>query len=113
MRPVGEDRPVKIDVRVIAATHRDLLEMSAEGKFREDLYYRLKVVHLQIPPLRERLDDIPILARHFLSEYARRFAVGPFDLGTPLLDRLSRLSVARKRARAAERHRESRGPFAR
>ncbi|AKU96965.1 Response regulator of zinc sigma-54-dependent two-component system [Labilithrix luteola] len=88
VRPVGEDQPVKIDVRIIAATHRDLLQMAAEGKFREDLYYRLKVVHLQIPPLRERPEDVPMLARHYLAEYSRRFGVGPFALTPPLLDRI-------------------------
>jgi two-component system response regulator HydG len=76
VRPVGEDRPVAVDVRVIAATHRDLAEMVAQGTFREDLYYRLKVVHLQVPALRERPEDIPALARHFLDRYADRFGVG-------------------------------------
>jgi DNA-binding NtrC family response regulator len=88
VRPVGEDQPVKVDVRIIAATHRDLMQMSAEGKFREDLYYRLKVVHLSIPPLRERPEDVPMLARHFLGEFARRFGVGPFKLTPSLLERL-------------------------
>jgi two-component system response regulator HydG len=88
VRPVGEDRAVKVDVRLIAATHRDLLQLAAEGKFREDLYYRLKVVHLQIAPLRERRDDIALLARHFLAEYSRRFGVGPFKLTPSLLERL-------------------------
>jgi two-component system response regulator HydG len=89
VRPVGEDTPVKIDVRIIAATHRDLLQMAAEGKFREDLYYRLKVVHLQVPSLRERPEDIPLLARHFLTEYSRRFGAGPFKVTPALLERLS------------------------
>jgi DNA-binding NtrC family response regulator len=89
VRPVGEDQAIKVDVRIIAATHRDLLQMSAEGRFREDLYYRLKVVHLQVPPLRDRREDIPLLARHFLTEYARRFGVGPFKLTPSLLERLS------------------------
>jgi DNA-binding NtrC family response regulator len=88
VRPVGDEHPVKVDVRIIAATHRDLLQMSAGGKFREDLYYRLKVVHLQIPPLRERPEDIALLARHFLAEYGRRFGVGPFKLTPSLLERL-------------------------
>jgi len=88
VRPVGEDQPVKVDVRVIAATHRDLVQMATEGKFREDLYYRLKVVHLRIPSLRERPEDIPVLARHFLGEFSRRFAVGPFKLTPTLLERL-------------------------
>jgi DNA-binding NtrC family response regulator len=92
VRPVGEDQPTKIDVRIIAATHRDLMQMAAEGKFREDLYYRFKVVHLRIPPLRERPDDIPLLARHFLGEFSRRFGVGPFKLTPSLLERLNAYS---------------------
>jgi DNA-binding NtrC family response regulator len=88
VRPVGEDQAVKVDVRIIAATHRDLLEMAREGKFREDLYYRLKVVQLVVPPLRERREDIPLLARHFLNEYSRRFGVGPYKVTPPLLEQL-------------------------
>ena len=75
VRPVGEDRPVQIDVRILAATHRDLEAMVAEGTFREDLYYRLKVVHLHVPPLRDRPEDIPALARHFLDRYAERYGL--------------------------------------
>jgi DNA-binding NtrC family response regulator len=89
VRPVGEEQSIKVDVRIIAATHRDLMQMSAEGKFREDLYYRLKVVHLTIAPLRERLEDLPVLARHFLGEFSRRFGVGPFKLTPSLLERLN------------------------
>ena len=92
VRPVGEDRSFKVDVRIIAATHRDLLALSQEGRFREDLYYRLKVIHLQIPPLRERREGISVLARHFLGEFARRFGVGPFKLTPQLLERLNQYS---------------------
>jgi two-component system, NtrC family, response regulator HydG len=88
IRPVGEDRSFQVDVRIIAATHRNLLQLGSEGKFREDLYYRLKVVHLTIPPLRERPEDISVLARHFLAEYSRRFGVGPYQVTAALLDRL-------------------------
>jgi two-component system response regulator HydG len=89
VRPVGEEQPIKVDVRIIAATHRDLLQMAGEGKFREDLYYRLKVVHLQLPALRERPEDIALLARHFLGEFSHRFGVGPFTLTPALLARLT------------------------
>jgi hypothetical protein len=66
--PLGEHKPVKVDVRIIAATHRDLAELVRQGRFREDLYYRLQVVPIHVPPLRERPADIPLLARHFARE---------------------------------------------
>ncbi len=66
--PLGGQRPVKVDVRVLAATHRDLMELVREGRFREDLYYRLQVVPIVVPPLRERPEDIPVLARHFIRQ---------------------------------------------
>ena len=69
---VGGEEPVKIDVRLICATHRDLDEMVAAGTFREDLYYRLNVVPIKLPPLRERQDDVPLLAAHFLQKYAAK-----------------------------------------
>lgn len=69
---IGEDNPVQVDVRIVAATHRDLGSMVGDGSFRQDLYYRLSVVPLAIPPLRERRQDIPLLAAHFLSRMARR-----------------------------------------
>ncbi|WNG33106.1 sigma-54-dependent Fis family transcriptional regulator [Archangium violaceum] len=66
--PLGETRPVQVDVRVIAATHRDLGKLVREGRFREDLYYRLQVVPVRVPPLRERREDILALARHFIAQ---------------------------------------------
>jgi DNA-binding NtrC family response regulator len=72
VRRVGSTRPIHIDVRVIAATHRDLKEAVRAGAFREDLLYRLEVVGLQAPRLRDRLDDLPELVRHFLAQAARR-----------------------------------------
>jgi PAS domain S-box-containing protein len=70
---VGDPRTRQVDVRVIAATNRDLPERIREGAFREDLYYRLKVVELHLPPLRERLEDIPLLADEFIREFNDRF----------------------------------------
>jgi two-component system NtrC family response regulator len=71
---VGETRPIKVDVRVLAATNRDLEKMIAGGTFREDLYYRLAVVSIRMPPLRERVDDIPLLVDAFLEKHAQRLA---------------------------------------
>ncbi len=73
---IGDTKPRAIDVRIIAATHRDLRDLVQEGRFREDLYYRLSVVPLVIPPLRERREDIPYLVDHFLAKYGeKRFRV--------------------------------------
>ena len=69
---VGEARSIKVDVRVIAATNRDLEKMIADASFRDDLYYRLAVVSIRVPPLRERTDDIPFLVDHFLTKHAER-----------------------------------------
>ncbi|HEX9584442.1 MAG TPA: sigma 54-interacting transcriptional regulator [Gammaproteobacteria bacterium] len=69
---VGADRPIVVEVRVIAATNRVLADEVARGKFREDLYYRLKVVELDCPPLRARLEDLPLLAQHFVEQYGLR-----------------------------------------
>jgi two-component system response regulator HydG len=70
---VGSNETIKVDVRLIAATNRDLEQMIKEGKFRQDLYYRLRVGLLRIPPLRERGKDVVLLATHFLEEFARRY----------------------------------------
>lgn len=67
---VGDNQTIKVDVRVIAATHSDLAKMVAEGTFREDLYYRLHVIPIPLPPLRDRRDDIPVLVQHFLQKFA-------------------------------------------
>jgi two-component system response regulator PilR (NtrC family) len=67
--PVGDTRPRPVDVRIIAASNQDLHVMCKEGKFREDLLYRLDVVRLQLPPLRQRRQDIPLLVHHFLAKY--------------------------------------------
>jgi two-component system NtrC family response regulator len=65
--PVGAERAVEVDVRVLAATHRNLEHYVAEGRFREDLFYRINVVRIEVPPLRERREDVPALADHFLA----------------------------------------------
>src|SRR5262249_54160436 len=68
---VGGNQTIKVDVRVVAATNRDLLDRVKQGLFREDLYYRLNVVSIEMPPLRSRPSDIPLLAAHFLQRYAK------------------------------------------
>lgn len=70
--PLGTTNTLEVDVRIVAATNADLVKMVQEGAFREDLYYRLNVFPIQLPPLRERKDDIPILAQHFIAEFAKR-----------------------------------------
>ena len=73
VRRVGDNKPVKIDTRVVAATHKDLKEEIKKGNFREDLYYRLNVIEIKLPPLRARPGDIPGLTAHFIDKYAKKF----------------------------------------
>lgn len=73
IRPVGHSKTIKVDTRIVAATNRDLETEVSEGRFREDLFYRLKVFPLRVPPLRERQDDIGLLAAHFLRKYSQEF----------------------------------------
>jgi len=77
IRRVGENKPIRVNVRIIAATNQDLLFAVAEKRFRQDLYYRLNVARFQLPPLRERREDIPALLTHFLDKYARKMGVRP------------------------------------
>ena len=85
VQPVGEPRAVPTDVRVIAATNVPIETLVREGRFREDLYYRLNVVRLHIPPLRERREEIPPLVRHFLRRYCREMDRGGLDLSQDVL----------------------------
>jgi DNA-binding NtrC family response regulator len=87
---VGGSKPIDVDVRVIAATHRNLEEEVRKQRFREDLYYRLKVVTLELPPLRERPEDIPALAQRFLERVTTRLGLEKRQLGDAALARLVR-----------------------
>jgi two-component system nitrogen regulation response regulator GlnG len=86
--PVGGKRAEKIDVRIVAATHRDLDQHVRDGRFREDLLYRLRVVPIEIPPLRERPEDIPVLAEHFTARYGEELGTQARLLSEAALDQL-------------------------
>jgi DNA-binding NtrC family response regulator len=88
IQPVGSGRIDKVDVRVVASTNRDLASEAKTGTFREDLYYRLAVVELIVPPLRDRKDDIPALAAEFARRYGDRFGLGSISLEGALIDAL-------------------------
>jgi transcriptional regulator with PAS, ATPase and Fis domain len=86
---VGGVKPLAVDVRLIAASNQNLKELTAAGSFREDLYYRLNVVRILLPPLRSRADDIPLLIRHFLKKYSRAFSKEVESVSSEVLDILS------------------------
>jgi two-component system response regulator HydG len=85
---IGDSKPIPVDVRVICATNKDLKKLIVEKKFREDLYYRVNVISLSLPPLRERKTDIPVLANYFVSKYAERFGKGDCYLSNAALEEL-------------------------
>ncbi len=88
VRPIGAQREVSTDVRILSATHRDLAELVTSGQFRQDLYYRLNVIQLEVPPLRQRSTDIPMLARHFLDRLMRQDRHRTMQLSDEALDAL-------------------------
>ena len=88
MHPIGEPRPSKVDVRVIAATNVDLMAAVSAGRFREDLYYRLNIVTLHVPPLRERRSEIPVLANHYLQQCAMEHRKGRLRLAEETVEYL-------------------------
>ena len=88
---VGGARPIKVDVRVLAATNKDLEEEIRGGRFREDLYYRVNVIPLHVPPLRERREDVPMLVRHFTETYAREANLRPKQFTDEALERMQRM----------------------
>ncbi|HET7441950.1 MAG TPA: sigma-54 dependent transcriptional regulator [Terriglobales bacterium] len=90
--PVGSDEPITVDARVIASTNKDLEEEISKGNFREDLFYRLNVIPFFVPPLRERKEDIPQLARYFLKEFASTYGRRPREMTDDAIEALMRYS---------------------
>jgi hydrogenase-4 transcriptional activator len=88
IQPLGEQRPVKVDVRIIAATNTDLEEMVAQGRFREDLYYRLNVIRLRVPPLRERRSEIPTIVNYYVNHYSAKFGRREIQITPQAIDLL-------------------------
>jgi hydrogenase-4 transcriptional activator len=88
IQPLGEPRPQHVDVRVVAATNANLDQLVAEGRFREDLYYRLNVIRINIPPLRERREEIPALVEHFLERFVHQFQKTPLRVADETLEYL-------------------------
>jgi DNA-binding NtrC family response regulator len=92
VRPVGSEQEVPVDVRVVVATNRKLVEEVAAGRFRRDLYYRLQVVEVLMPPLRDRLDDLPDLVHYFIGQLSARLGVSEFACDAAVMARLARYS---------------------
>lgn len=88
IQPLGEQRPIQVDVRIIAATNTDLEEMVAQSRFREDLYYRLNVIRLRVPPLRERRSEIPTIVNYYVNHYAAKFGRRDIQITPQAIDLL-------------------------
>jgi two-component system nitrogen regulation response regulator NtrX len=88
--PVGSDEPITVDARVIASTNKDLEEEISRGNFREDLFYRLNVIPFSVPPLRERQEDVPLLARYFLKEFSTAYGRRPREISDEAIETLMR-----------------------
>ena len=102
---VGGSEEVRVDVRVVAATHVNLQQAVAEGKFRDDLYYRLNVIEIRIPPLRERREDIPLLADHFVERLSHELGKDVSDISEGALRAPAGSQLAGQRPRTGERRR--------
>ncbi|OQA38121.1 MAG: Transcriptional regulatory protein ZraR [Acidobacteria bacterium ADurb.Bin340] len=92
VRRLGATSERAVDVRVICATNQDLRDRVEQGRFRQDLFYRLNILHLELPPLRDRPEDLPVLAGHFLARFTRKLGKAPMSLGTEALDLLRKYS---------------------
>jgi two-component system response regulator PilR (NtrC family) len=88
VRPVGDTKEVPVDIRVLSATHKNLPDLVQEGNFRQDLFYRINVIELAVPPLRERPDDIPLLSNHILERIAKEYECDPASLTPAAVERL-------------------------
>ena len=88
VRPVGSVETFEVDLRVICATNRRLLDEVRQGSFRRDLYYRLRVLSIEVPPLRQHAEDVPLLVRHFVRELSRRFGKAPVEVAPSVLERM-------------------------
>jgi DNA-binding NtrC family response regulator len=86
---VGSNRQIPVDIRLVCATNCDLIKMVSEGRFREDLLYRINTIMIEVPPLRDRVDDIPILANYFLRVHSERYNKGPMKISTYALEKLA------------------------
>ena len=106
---LGSSETIRVDVRIIAASNVNLLDRVSEGRFREDLYYRLNVMPIRMPALRERLSDIPLLARHFLDKSLRQRGPPPPNAGARRSGAALRLLLAGKYPAIGERHRDGGG----
>jgi DNA-binding NtrC family response regulator len=89
---VGSNKPVPVNIRLICATNCDLMKMTAEGKFREDLLYRINTIMIVVPPLRDRVDDIPILANFFVKAFSEKYNKTPVKINTHALEKLTNYS---------------------
>src|SRR5690606_15133422 len=89
LRPIGGDEEITVDVRIVCASNKSLRDLVDKGLFREDLFYRLAVVELRLPPLRERREDIPLLCDHFLAAIAKREGSRPKRISREALRRLA------------------------
>lgn len=105
---VGSSETIKVDVRVIAATNRDPKEIVANGTFRSDLFYRLNVFPLEVPPLRDRKEDIPLLVNFFLSKFGKKLGKELHGVSQKAMENLTNLQLARKCAGNAKRRRAGR-----
>ena len=103
--PLGAERTHRVDVRVIAATNRDLKQMVSDARFQEDLYYRLNVIPIPIPPLRDRREDIPVLVDHFVEKHCQRTGKRIDRIDDEVVQALQSIRLARQRARAGEHDR--------